>query len=72
MYGNPAWKDSKFKLGGNAWAAITDRVIGLRDALAAGDMRRASAVAAEVRSMRHNTGPVESKLRELDQAILTD
>jgi ribosomal protein S14 len=72
MYGNPGWKDSKCKLGGNAWAAITEHVIGLRDALAAGDMCRAFAVAIEGRSMDHNTGPVQSKLRQLDESLLTD
>jgi hypothetical protein len=67
LYRDPHWKHSN--VGGNAWAGITERLIELRGSLDARDPRRASELAVEIRSMRHNTGEVGEKLALLDRAL---
>jgi predicted protein tyrosine phosphatase len=57
--------------GGNKWAAITELVILLRDALVDGRIEEADQVAQRTLRMCHNTGRVIEKLKDLDDAIRT-
>jgi len=68
LFEHQGWRHSK-SVGGNKWAAITDSVVQLRNALVDGRIEEAKRVADRTLSMCHNTGRVSKKLEDLDSAI---
>lgn len=67
LFENPNWRHSA--RGGNRWAHITHVLICLRDAIDSRSMRTVSQLQAAIPQMRHNTGTVRSKLRDLDGCL---
>ena len=72
LFDNPGWKHSP--LGGNQWRDTTRAVAELRDALghaAIGfdDPEHAARLLRDLPEMRHNTGSVRDKLRDLDAGL---
>jgi hypothetical protein len=65
LFDNPNWRHSA--RGGNRWAYITRALIDLRDAIDSDNVANASELLATLPYMRHNTGVVMSKLRDLDR-----
>jgi hypothetical protein len=69
LFQNTRWKDGS--RGGNRWAIIARTVIDLSAALDKGDLDNAHILLTQLnsREMRHNTGIVSEKLRDLDQSL---
>ncbi len=68
LYGNPNWKDAK-AVGGHAWRCVTAVVCNLRAAIEHSDQREIRRGSASLLAARHNTGPLQCKIVELDQAV---
>ena len=66
MYRNPNWKHAK-AYGGNAWAAITEHVISLADAISRSDHVAIESPLSKLATTSHNTGALADKLRNLDE-----
>ncbi len=64
LYAHPGWKHSK--LGGNRWLGIAAAVIQLRESIETDDTQAQQELLASIPDMRHNTGGVAAKLRDLD------
>jgi hypothetical protein len=67
LFDNPNWRHSM--RGGNQWAHITRALIELRNAIDAGEQGAICALLERIRQMRHNTGIVGLKLRDLDRTF---
>lgn len=67
---HPGWKHSATRYGGNAWAAIDEAIIELRDAIDAGRSGQASECIQRLQGMPHNTGCVGEKLAALDAGLV--
>lgn len=68
MYQNANWKHAK-AYGGNAWAAITQHVISLADAISRSDHVAIESLLSKLAAASHNTGARADKLRNLDGAL---
>lgn len=67
LFDNQGWRDSA--RGGNQWANIARAVVELDAALDRSEFALARDLLVLLREMRHNTGLVGSKLRELDRSL---
>jgi len=67
LFQNPGWHHSA--LGGNRWADIASTVSDLSVALDEGNLDNARNLLLKLMEMRHNTGILGDKLRELDRSL---
>jgi len=67
LFRNPGWHHST--LGGNRWADIASAVSDLSVALDQGNLDNARNLLLKLMEMRHNTGILGDKLRDLDQSL---
>jgi len=65
LYHEPCWKSSPY--GGNKWAAICSTVIDLLKALNSGDEILSTQLIEKILQMRHHTGTILAKLKNLKQ-----
>lgn len=67
LFSNLSWRDAPY--GGNQWREITQAVIALREALDSEDAASTRDLVESIPVMRHNTGRVGDKLRNLDASL---
>jgi hypothetical protein len=68
MFANRNWRHAK-AYGGNAWARIVDMTMALGNALKLADGESSKTIGSKLLSAAHNTGSLQQKFLELNQAI---
>lgn len=69
MFENPNWKHAK-GYGGNAWAHIAKDTIQFAEAIDNGDEEEQECLLSRLKEARHNNGPIQCKLEDLDSSLL--
>jgi len=65
LFEQPEWEKSQRRVGGNAWARITDLVINLGKHITENDQLATETVLTKLKNVSHNTNKLEIKRQQL-------